>query len=333
MFRQTSRGIFGWMRAGLIAGAVLALAIAEPAFAQAPVPCNAIGGGKYQCNWYRPGNGISGGSLVAVGTTPVGYLRQGANWIICQQKGGDMRNAEGYRNHWFGWTLADNNRWGWASALDASGGDNYGQFGGGTPPCNGAHGSPPTYNGVWGSPPPPSGGGPGPTNPPPPTDPGTPDVDGDLDNVSPPTDCDDTNSKIYPGAPEVVGDSLDQDCSGADVAGKVSALVSFDSRSTSKSTKFRMIKVADAPAGASVLVTCTGKRKGCPKSRTFTTSAKGSVSLTRMFRKRLRVGAKVSVSVTTPNAVGKVRELTIRPRKVKGKTLCLAPGAVDPAKC
>lgn len=328
MFRQAVRGIFGWMRAGLIAGALFAtLAIAEPAFGQAPVPCSAIGGGQYNCNWFRAGDGKTGGAIVAVGTTTVGYLHQGTNWIICQQKGGDVRSAEGYRNHWFAWTLADNNRWGWASAVDAQGGDNYGQFGGGVPNCNNAHGSPPTYNGVWGSPPTPSPGTPVPT------DPGTPTVDTDQDGVPATADCDDLSRQIYPGAPEVVGDGLDQDCNGADAAGRVSALVSFDSVSTSKSTKFKMIKVADAPAGATVLVTCTGKRKGCPKTRTFTTSAKGSVSLTRMFRKRLRVGAKVYVTVSTPNAVGKVRELAIRRKKVKGRTLCQPPGAVEPSRC
>ena len=124
-----------------------------------------------------PVTASAGGSIVAVGTTTVGYLHQGRNWIVCEQKGGDVRNAEGYRNHWFGWTTADNDKPGWASALDASGGDNYGSFGGGTPNCNGAHGTPPTYNGVWGSPPPSVTGGPAPT------DPGTPVVDADKDGV------------------------------------------------------------------------------------------------------------------------------------------------------
>lgn len=315
------------MRAGLIAGAVLALALAEPALGQAPVPCNAIGGGKYECSWYRAGNGFSGGSIVAVGTTTVGYLPLGRNWIICQQQGGDMRNAEGYRNHWFAWTQAENDKWGWASALDASGGDNYGGFGGGTPNCNGAYGSPPTYNGVWGSPPP-QGGTPTPT-----PDPNVPAADADRDNVSPPTDCDDTNSRVYPGAPEVVGDGFDQDCNGVDAAGRVSAIVAFDSRSTSKSTKFRSLRVTEAPAGANVLVKCTGKRKGCPKSATFTTSAKGSVSLTKHFRKRLRVGAVVEIHVTTPNAVGKVRKLTIQRKRVKAQSLCVNPGALNPSRC
>jgi hypothetical protein len=132
----------------------------------------------------------------------------------------------------------------------------------------------------------------------------------------------------------VIGDGLDQDCSGADAAGRVSALVAFDARSTSKSTRFTSLRVTEAPARAQVLVTCKSKHKGCPKSRTFTTSSKGSVSLTRMFRhRRLRVGAVVTVSVTTANAVGKVRRLSIRRKKVRGKTLCLDPGAIVAHRC
>jgi Putative metal-binding motif len=314
------------MRAGILAGALCAaLAFTAPAFGQAEVPCTNDGNGHYTCNWYRAGDGQTGGAIVAVGTTTVGYLHQGSNWILCEQKGGDMRNAEGDANHWFGYTQADNDKWGWASALDASGGDDYGSFGGGTPNCNGKYGTPPAYNGVWGSPP-----APGPTPTPAPVA-GAPDAD--RDGVVAGPDCDDTNSKVYPGAPEVAGDGIDQDCSGADAAGRVSALVVFASSSSRTSTRFTSLRVTEAPAGASVQVTCTGKRKGCPKSRTFTASAKGSISLTKVFRKRLRVGAVVSIAVTTPNAVGKVRVLTIRKRRVVGKTLCLAPGAVTPTHC
>jgi hypothetical protein len=202
------------MRAGLIAAA-FELAAASPAVAAAapaPVPCTNIGNGHYECDWYRPGNGITGGSLVVVGTTTVGYLHQGKNWIICQQVGGDMRNPEGNRNNWFGWTEADNGKMGWASPLDARGGDDYGPFGGGTPNCNGAHGSPPTWSGIWGQPPKP------PTPAPTPA-PGAPAVDADKDGYSPDADCDDFNSRVYPGAPEVANDGIDQDCNGADAAG------------------------------------------------------------------------------------------------------------------
>jgi hypothetical protein len=324
------------MRAGLLAAAFV-LAAASPAVAApAQVPCTNIGGGHYECDWYRPGNGFTGGSLVVVGTQTVGYLPQGKNWIICQQAGGDMSNAEGNKNNWFGYTQAENDKFGWASPLDARGGDNYGSFGGGTPNCSGKYGSPPTWSGVWGSPPPPT---PGATPTPTPAPGGgggtTPSQDADRDGVPADAgDCDDTNSKTYPGAPDFPGDGIDQDCSGADAAGKVTAVVAFNWTKHGSSIKVDSLRVTDAPAGASVLVTCTGKRKGCPKEKTFVTSAKGSVSMTKLFRKRLKAGAVLTVTVTTPNAIGRVRQITVRRKgKPRSKTLCLNPGVQTPSAC
>jgi hypothetical protein len=315
------------MRAGLIAAAFV-LAAASPAYAApAQVPCTNTGDGHYECSWYRPGNGVSGGSLVVVGTTTVGYLHQGRNWIVCQQLGGDMRNPEGDRNNWFGWTLADNDKWGWASPLDASGGDDYGSFGGGTPNCNGAYGAPPSWSGVWGVGPDPGPPGSSPT-------PAPAKVDTDKDGYSADVDCDDLNNRIHPGAAETPGDSVDQDCNGADTAGRLTAIVRYDGTYTRKSTKLSKLQVAEAPPGASVSVTCSGKHKGCPKARTMTTNAKGSASLTKLFRKRLRPGAVISVSVTAPNTVGRVKKLTIRRSNTpRVQTLCLIPGAAKPSKC
>ena len=54
---------------------------------------------------------------------------------------------------------------------------------------------------------PPAAGGDAP--PPPP-------VDADADGVSPPADCDDGNPARNPGARDVPGDGIDQDCSGSD---------------------------------------------------------------------------------------------------------------------
>ena len=313
------------MRAGLIAAGAFALAFtfAGTARAQAPVPCTNIGAGKYECGWYPPGDGQSAGALVVVGTTTVGYLHQGKNWILCQQAGGDVTNARGYHNTWYGWTLADNNKWGWASAIEASGGDNYGPFGGGTPNCNGAHGAPPSYNGIWGSPPTPPAGSPGAPTP----------VDADHDGISPPADCDDFNNKVYPGAPEVPNDGIDQDCNGADAAGRLSAIVSNSFEYTRRWTRVARLRVSDAPAGAAISVTCTGKNKRCPKPKTFTADAKGRATLTKMFKRRLRPGARIEVAITAPNTVGKVVRFTARRGHApKTRTLCLPPGG-QPGSC
>jgi hypothetical protein len=316
------------MRAGLLAAAFLLAAAAPAAAAPAPVPCSSDGNGHYVCDWYRPGDGKSGGSEVVVGTTTVGYLHQGKNWVICQQVGGDMRNPEGDRNNWFGYTVADNGKTGWASPLDAAGGDDYGPFGGGTPNCNGKYGAPPSWSGVWGQPP---AAAPAPN-------PATPAVDADRDGFTPAAgDCDDTDSHVHPGAREVPSDGLDQDCSGGDAAGRLSAVVAFNWRKHGSRLKVVRLRVTDAPVGASVVVRCSGKHKGCPRKeeRSYTTSSKGSVSMTRMFRKRrLRAGATITVTVTAPNTVGRVKRYKIRRKgSPRSKTLCLVPGESHASKC
>jgi len=145
------------MRASAVPLALLLL-LAPAAAAQTPtpVPCSSIGGGKYNCNWWVPGDGHSGGALVVNDRTTVGFLHQGTNWVVCQQKGGDVFNSRGYHNFWFAWTTADNGRTGWASAIEAQGGVDYGPFGGGVPNCSGAHPGLPTWSGEWGRPPAPA---------------------------------------------------------------------------------------------------------------------------------------------------------------------------------
>jgi len=310
--------------AGIRRGFILAAAMAATlvgsatAQAQAPVPCTAIGGGKYECSWYVPGDGIRGGSLVVRGTSTVGYLHQGRNWIICQQQGGDVRNAAGDRNHWYGWTQADNNQWGWASPLEASGGDDYGPFAG-APNCNGAHGSPPTYNGIWGQPPPPA--------PPSPND-----VDGD--SIRAPADCDDNNAHRYPGAAEIPGNGVDENCDGADTPSRITAVVTNKWVARRRSTTVAQLRVRDAPVGATVRVLCR-ERKCRFRKHSVKTGKNGGATLTRLFKRRkVRVGTVIEVRITAPNAVGRVVRYTIRPRKLpKVRSLCLAPGASKPGRC
>jgi hypothetical protein len=156
------------------AGTALAALLLVPsgASAQAPVPCSSIGNGRYKCNWWPPGDGHSGGALVVNDRTTVGFLHQGTNWVVCQQRGGEVFNSRGYRNHWFAWTTADNGQTGWASAIEAQGGDDFGPFGGGVPNCNDTRPGLPTWSGEWGRPPAPPPPPPAPGPPPPAPAPG-----------------------------------------------------------------------------------------------------------------------------------------------------------------
>jgi hypothetical protein len=139
---------------GVASAALIGLLLGAPvATAQAPVPCYSIGDGRFNCDWWPPGDGRSAGALVVADRTTVGFLHQGTNWVVCQERGGDVHNSRGYLNHWFAWTTADNGQTGWASAIEARGGDNFGPFGGGVPNCNGAHPGLPKWSGEWGRPP------------------------------------------------------------------------------------------------------------------------------------------------------------------------------------
>jgi len=151
------------------AAALIAIAVpATPALAApAPVPCHRIGGGKYECSWWRPGDGRTAGSIVVRDGKVVGYLHQGRNWIVCQQKGAEVDNEAGDRNHWYGWTQSDHGGTGWASALDARGGDDFGAFAK-APNCDGKYGAAPRVAGRWSTRPPSGGASPPPSDSPPP---------------------------------------------------------------------------------------------------------------------------------------------------------------------
>jgi hypothetical protein len=100
---------------------------------------------------------------VQAGTTTVGYLHKGTNYVLCQQAGGRVTVGAYFNSNW-AWTVADNGKSGWVNAVYASGGDNDGAFGG-VPNCNNAHGAPPAAasttppNSGGGNPPPPAAGG------------------------------------------------------------------------------------------------------------------------------------------------------------------------------
>lgn len=189
-------------------------------------------------------------------------------------------------------------------------------------------------NGQASSPPPNNGGG-----QPPPASAGQPAAtDADRDGSPAGADCNDANPAIHPGAGDVPHNKVDEDCNGADAAfprlGSTPSTTVIFGRGF---TRFTKLNVAGAPAGATIAVSCSSKKKGCPfTSRTLPVASAKTVSLGKLLKKaKLRTKAVLTVRVTRPGYVGNVFTFTMRNRKAPTRTtLCLLPGAAKPqASC
>lgn len=160
-------------------------------------------------------------------------------------------------------------------------------------------------------------------------------VDADKDGVSPPADCNDANPAIRPGAVDVPGDGIDQDCSGRDaVFPELTATTTFVYRARATSTVVSRIDISRLQGGETARIGCTGKR--CPfKVRTFKLKkGKRSFGPKLLRRRGLRAGTRLSVRVTKPQTIGTSTVLTVRrgkaPRIVRA---CLQPGATKSSAC
>ena len=160
-----------------------------------------------------------------------------------------------------------------------------------------------------------------------------PPVDRDGDGVSPPADCLDTNSAVHPGARELPGNGLDDDCVGGDAPAKIAAVVTVKwGGHRAGGVRLKRFEVKDAPPSARIAVRCRGKH--CFKQRTARASAKGEAKLRSRMPRRMRPGWTVDVVITAPGMIGKVRRYDVRKDEMSdGRTLCLPPGAKRAKRC
>lgn len=155
-------------------------------------------------------------------------------------------------------------------------------------------------------------------------------VDADHDGFPESLDCNDRAAHIHPGAPEVPGDKVDENCDGVLAPfPRVAAVLTAGGKATATKTTFRSFVLTGITEGAKVQVRCSGKQ--CPfKQRTL------KVRKGRATAKRFTVapGATVDVWVTAPRMIGKVMRLPIvRNRFPTMKTLCVDPGARKAKRC
>ena len=167
------------------------------------------------------------------------------------------------------------------------------------------------------------------------TPPGTSGLDNDGDGISPPADCNDSNPAIRPGARDIPGNKIDENCDGRDAPFPLirATISSFFATSASHTIVTKLV-VKKPPSGTTIRITCKGQR--CSPKRTVKVKrAKAQVKLTKFVRKaKLKPGARLEVRVTKPRTIGKVRRITVRSRKLpRIQDLCLRPGARKLGRC
>jgi hypothetical protein len=163
-------------------------------------------------------------------------------------------------------------------------------------------------------------------------------VDADHDGFPAGLDCDERAAAVHPGAREVPGNRIDENCDGLLAPfPPITATVSSGGRSDERATTFTRLVVTGAPAGAKVQLRCTAPKRACPFSRRTLGADRGRANALATLGRRQRripVGAMIEVRVTAPAMIGKVVRFPIVKAKFpRGQTSCLDPGAPKPRAC
>jgi hypothetical protein len=173
---------------------------------------------------------------------------------------------------------------------------------------------------------------------PPPPPPPPPDLDKDNDGVQTPLDCDDTNPLIKPGAVDIPGDGINQDCSAdgdADFPQLQSKLRYSVLTYLTGYSQFGKLTVAPVKAGDRITLQCKGGGCKFKKKVVKVSKDKASLSLLKLMRKaKLRKGAVVTLRMTRALTYGTYARWSIRaPKASKFSSKCLRPGKKKPVKC
>ena len=125
--------------------------------------------------------------------------------------------------------------------------------------------------------------------------------DADGDGVLSPADCRDNDPKIHPGADDIPGDRIDQDCRGGDAPYPQlnRTVTAFSTTSRSGYTVFTSMTVRPARKGDVLKLTCRGR--GCPlksKAVSVRTDARTLSLLPHLRRAKLRKGAALQLQVS-----------------------------------
>jgi len=162
-------------------------------------------------------------------------------------------------------------------------------------------------------------------------------IDGDGDGFSAAQDCNDGNPAIRPGAPEIRGNAIDENCDRlSEPFPRLSVTATIAGFNGPRFTRMVGVRVAGLEGGETVKLSCKGR--GCRKRMAKTVRVKRKVALLKLDRfvrgARLRIGSQLEARITRPGFIGRVIRFRIQPNKPSKRTeLCLMPGARRPGKC
>jgi Ca2+-binding RTX toxin-like protein len=158
-------------------------------------------------------------------------------------------------------------------------------------------------------------------------------TDADGDGYSPPQDCNDHNPNIHPGAYDIPGDGIDQNCDGHDAQFPPisAALKARFSSARHGWTRVRQLSVKHAAANTDIEVSCRSSHfNACPFRDEVQVLAHQTpfYSLRALFGDvPVRPGTKFVLKLVQPGAIGRIYTYLFRQGSFpKLSLLCQAPG-------
>ena len=166
--------------------------------------------------------------------------------------------------------------------------------------------------------------------------PGPGGLDADRDGFFAGQDCNDASAAIRPGALEVRGNRIDENCDGlAEPFPTVTSGVSAKWDINGARFKLTQLTISNPPKGAKLEFRCAGK--SCPlKSKKLSGKVRSGLLNARSSlgkKLRYRAGQTIEVRIAATGFNTKVAQIKLRAGKTPSVVaLCLAPGASKPQK-